>query len=421
MPTMHFTKGGVDDLSFAVELKKLMKKRGKDAFVPKVIDFFEATGKKGRTCILTLTQAGNKIWSVQYFYNGKARRQKIGYVDHSDDKFPKLSHTEAMDIAWNFDVQEAMKPKAGSFKDVAEVWFKSEVEGNLRSAREIRRQLDKYILPRWKDRPFAEISRLDVNELLDKVSDGRKHVRQADYVLATVRKLMKWRQAQDGHYESPIVPGMKRDKRKPDERARDRILDDAEIKTLWETCYEFGQFGSICRLALLSAQRRDKIATMKWTDIDADGVWTIATEKGEKGNAKRIKLPKRALDIIEAQPRIDDLPFVFATTRGRKDDHFNSWGKCKAKLDAKLNFKEPWVIHDLRRTSRSLMSRLGVITEVAEAVMGHKQKGVVGVYNRHTYEPEMAAALQRVANHIDGLLNPNQNVVALKGKKRKAA
>ena len=40
---------------------------------------------------------------------------------------------------------------------------------------------------------------------------------------------------------------------------------------------------------------------MKWSDVE-NGVWNIASEKREKGNANELKLPKMALDIIEAQP-----------------------------------------------------------------------------------------------------------------------
>src|ERR1700730_5823910 len=63
--------------------------------------------------------------------------------------------------------------------------------------------------------------------------------------------------------------------------------------------------------------------------------------------------------------------------------HFTAWSQHKAELDSKLNFEEPWVIHDLRRTARSLLSRAGVSSEVAERVLGHVIPGIEAVYNRH--------------------------------------
>lgn len=43
-------------------------------------------------------------------------------------------------------------------------------------------------------------------------------------------------------------------------------------------------------------------------------------------------------------------------------------------LDAVLGFKEPWVLHDLRRTARLLMSRAGVLSDHAKRVLGHALK-----------------------------------------------
>jgi hypothetical protein len=137
------------------------------------------------------------------------------------------------------------------------------------------------------------------------------------------------------------------------------------------------------KLYLLTAQRRDKIATMGWDDVK-DGVWNIDTEEREKGNAGKLALPQVALDLIEAQPRFANNPYVFAgSARGRRSRGplpFSNWSMAKQELDAKLNFSEPWTIHDLRRTARSLMSKAGVTSEVAERVLGHTIGGVEGIY-----------------------------------------
>ena len=48
----------------------------------------------------------------------------------------------------------------------------------------------------------------------------------------------------------------------------------------------------------LTAQRRDKVATMMWDDVK-DGEWMIRVERREKGTAGKLKLPTMALEIIE--------------------------------------------------------------------------------------------------------------------------
>jgi integrase len=74
-----------------------------------------------------------------------------------------------------------------------------------------------------------------------------------------------------------------------------------------------------------------------------------------------------------------------------------------------------WVLHDLRRTARSLMARAGIADNIAERVLGHAIGGVQGVYNRHSYLAEKTEALQRLATLVETILNPpaKTNVVPL--------
>src|SRR5262249_25382175 len=149
-------------------------------------------------------------------------------------------------------------------------------------------------------------------------------------------------------------------------------------------------FGALVRLLLLTAQRHDKVLTMKWIDI-ADGVWTIRTEPREKGNAGVLELPPLALSVIDELPRFANNNFVLA---GRGATHIAKSGKSKAAFDAKLPADMPaWTLHDLRRTARSLMSRAGVRPDIAERVLGHAIGGVQEIYDRHKYRAEKAAAL----------------------------
>jgi integrase len=164
---------------------------------------------------------------------------------------------------------------------------------------------------------------------------------------------------------------------------------------------------SLPRLLLLTGQRREKVAAMRWQDISIDGTWTIPAEDREKGNALELKLPDTALDIIKAQPRFASNPYVFA---GRGGSHYSGYSKGKAALDAKLRGANlrilPWRLHDLRRTARSLMARAGIRPDIAERVLGHAIKGVEGVYDRHSYSEEKAHALRALAGLIASILAP---------------
>ena len=306
-------------------------------------------------------------------------------------------------------IREGKSRKAAqTVSEVAEAWLKRHAEAKgLRTAGRIRRDLEKHILPAWGNRVFAEIRRGDVAALLDRVEDNAGPV-AADKVLAHVSALCNWYAARHDDYASPVVKGMRRSK--PKERARERILSDDEIRAVWQQAEANGTFGAFIRLALLTAQRREKVAAMRWQDLEIDGTWTIPADPREKGNARELLLPPAAVEIIKAQPRFADNPFVFA---GRGGSHFSGYSKSKAAFDAKLNI-EPWTLHDLRRTARSLMSRAGIRSDIAERVMGHAIKGVEGVYDRHQYRDEKADALRRLAALVEIIINPPVgNVISL--------
>jgi integrase len=298
-----------------------------------------------------------------------------------------------------------------TFKAVAENWLHRHVAGKqLRSGHEIKRVLTKYVYPQWQDRDFISIRRSDISALLDHVEDNHGK-RQADMVLAHARSIANWFASRDDSYVSPFVRGMRRH----GNGARARILTDDELRAVWTQAEANGQFGAIIRLLLLTGQRREKVATMKWADIALDGVWTISTAPREKGNAGSLQLPPQALSIITTQPHMGDNPYVFA---GRGLGCYDI-SQSKGRFDAKLPAMPRWTLHDLRRTARSLLSRAGVRPDISERVLGHVIAGVEGVYDRHGYDREKAAALARLATLIDTIVNQRQDVVVPMAKRGK--
>ena len=76
----------------------------------------------------------------------------------------------------------------------------------------------------------------------------------------------------------------------------------------------------------------------------------------------------------------------------------------KLKIDQTwLDTIEDWSPHDLRRTVRTGLSKLGCRSEVAEAVLGHSRKGIEGTYDLHGYESECREWLQKWADHLEEL------------------
>jgi integrase len=296
------------------------------------------------------------------------------------------------------------EPGNATVRDVAEQWLERRVrKDGFRTADESERIVAKYLLPRIGDRPIADVRRIQIAEMLDEIEDQHGKA-MADAVLKTFDAISRWLQQRDESYVPPLTKGMARVSKV--EGRRKRILSDDEIRKVWHAGaknFAGTTYADFVKLALLTAQRREKLHEMKWSDIHGD-VWTIPTLPREKGVPPALKLPKLALDIVNSRPRFLDNPYVFAGTRNGHAAATLFSGTYKADFD-KLCGVTGWRLHDLRRSARSLMSRAGVQTEIAERVLGHAQGELIEIYDQYGYEAEMADALERLAALIERVVS----------------
>lgn len=69
-------------------------------------------------------------------------------------------------------------------------------------------------------------------------------------------------------------------------------------------------------------------------------------------------------------------------------------------LMQEAGIEEHFTVHDLRRTCRSRLSQLKIVSNVAEKCLNHKIKGVEGVYDQWGYFDERAEALNKLGNRL---------------------
>ena len=126
------------------------------------------TLERGLALVLVVSYGGTRAFRVMTYRNGKAETHKLG-------TYPRMTVKEARAKAreyWQSPQKFEAAGNTGSFKEVAENWVKRHVEAKkLRTGVEVKRMLDKLVLPAWKDRSFRELKRSDVTELLDGIAD----------------------------------------------------------------------------------------------------------------------------------------------------------------------------------------------------------------------------------------------------------
>jgi len=145
---------------------------------------------------------------------------------------------------------------------------------------------------------------------------------------------------------------------------------------------------------------------MRWAELQPHCVWIIPAPRYKTNLDHVIPLSKLALSVLPER----NGEFVFSKN-GR--EAIGGLGRHKAAIDAASGVRG-WVVHDLRRSARSLLSRAGVATDHAERCLGHVIPGVRGVYDRHEYFDEKARAFEALAAQVERIVNPQQNVVPIR-------
>jgi integrase len=266
--------------------------------------------------------------------------------------------------------------------------------------------LARLVYPTLGHRPIDSITRSDVVRLLDKIEDENGPM-MANEVLGNVSRVFDWHATRSDSFRSPIVKGMKR----AGAQARSRILTDDELRAVWAATGEYHHpFGPFLRFILLTATRRSEALFAKRSEI-VGAEWTIPAARYKTKIDHLIPLSQAAQ--AELQGLGDEDGFIF-TANGKQA--IGSHTLHKAAIDEASGVRG-WTIHDLRRTARSLMSRAGIAADHAERCLGHVIGGVRGVYDRHEYHAEKAQAFEALAAQIERIVNPQPNVVALRGER----
>jgi integrase len=363
---------------------------------------------------LRVTANGVRSWTYFGRVHGKLKRATIG-------RYPDLTLAKARAKAG--ETADAMRAGADptaekrrerreskgkdNFETIARDWLKRDQGGN-RSKDEVKRIIEREALgidkdgkstgKGWGDRKITAVTRRDVIELLDGIVDRGAPV-AARRTHSYLHRLFRWAAGRGIIEANPMAnlpkPGA--------EVERDRVLSDAELKSVWHAADAMGwPFGDAVKLLVLTASRRDEISSLRWAEIDI-GAATIRLDgaRTKTGKPREIALSPLAVEIVKALPKIEGSEFAFTTTG---ETPISGWARAKATLDAKIadgwpkgaKPVQPWRLHDLRRTVATSLQHLGVKLEVIEAVLGHvsgSRRGIVGTYQRHSFAAEARAAL----------------------------
>lgn len=419
---------------------------------------------------LKVTPSGSKVYVLQYRPKGAVRTaapKRVTIGKHGSPWTPDTARDEAVrllglvadrrDPAAELAAEKARTAEeaADSFNAMLDAFTERYLKKKSKAHwPETRRTLDFDAGRAWGSRPVASISKRDVVRLLDEVMDRPRKRRkgevgdgdmvkgspvQANRLHTALKTFFGWCVSTGRLEASP----MDHVARPAEESTRERVLDDWELRLVWRASETLGYpFGPLFRLLILTLQRRDEVGGLHRSELSAGAlgegpmpdrpVWVIPSKRAKNSRIHDVPLSADAVALLRAMPWPHDLAF---TTTG--DTPASGFSRAKDRLDAaitELRRAEAaatgedagsvgplnhWTLHDLRRTGATALAAMGIGEHVTEKLLNHQpkvQRGVAGIYNRHSYLEERRAALEAWARRVNAIATgaDGSNIVKLR-------
>ena len=359
---------------------------------------------------LVIQPSGVRSWGVRYRYGGRPRKLTLGSLPALQLSEARVKAAAALaEVANGIDPIITAKTEKQAAKRAAvarsgdtvarlsDLFLEQHAKVKTRRGSwvAVEGTFRREVLPRWSGRMVADIGRKDVKELIREIAQTRPIA--ANRMQSHLSRFFRWLVNEDYIVGSPVV-GLERPAK---ENVRERFLNDAEIQKFWSATEALPPvYRDVYRLLLLSGARRQEIGGMEWKEVDLQNrIWTLPSARSKSRLTHMLPLGPKVWAIIEGQPKVST--FVFGKVR-------NAFSTVKQTLDEHMSTDEGWRTHDLRRTSRSLMSRAGVNSDIAERMVCHLPSGLIKRYDRHDFLKEKRAGFEKLEREIALILSPPQ-------------
>ena len=293
------------------------------------------------------------------------------------------------------------------------------------------RMLRKDVINVLGHRDLRSIGRSDLLACLDGIVARGARV-QANHCLVALKQFYRWCEARDWVDRSPLTWIAKKQVG-GNIKERDRVLSLDEIRALRDQLprANLERHAELAIWILLSTLVRiGELSRAAWKDVDLDaGVWYLPETKNGQPHTvflsdfarrqfRELKrhtgwsswvMPsarKRAIEKEAPSPEVDIPIGPKALTKQFIDrqSHANKKHRTQAKETLTL-YGGRWTPHDLRRTGATLMGESGVMSEVIERCLNHKEhRKVVRTYQRQELLPERREAWRTLGDVLDAIL-----------------
>ncbi len=383
--------------------------------------------------------SGVKTWVFIYTFDGKRKEMKLGEYPAVTLADARTGYSAAYELHKNGvdpgDVDRQQKVERRLTPTVAELvteYIERHAKVKKRSWAKDEAILNRDVIPAWGKRKAKEITKRDVNLVLEGIVDRGAPI-MANNCFAVIRKMFNYAVEKDILQSTPCA-GVKMPSEK---KARERVLTESEIKTFWDNlpgCAITPDLQRALKLILLTGQRPGEVSGMHIDEINGSW-WTIPVERSKNKRAHRVHLTATALELIGdttgkgyifptphkgVERSIGDTALAVTVGRNLKFPMTDDKGQTLYTKDGKQATVnrigvDQFTPHDLRRTAATVMSQLGEHYEVIDAILNHAKKGIIATYNLNRYDREKQQALESWERKLTAIITGKgkDNVVSI--------
>ena len=267
---------------------------------------------------------------------------------------------------------------------------------------EMRRRLNKRLLPRLGKKLLGEITLGDISRLHSQI--GRSAKIEANRVVQLL-KLVFSRAVKMG-YLPDATPNPCRDVDLFAEHSRTRYLNEDELERLLEALRtEPEHIQCLILLYLTTGLRKSELLSLEWDFVylDAPAGAYVDVSMTKAGRPLRLALSSQAVGLFKQIPTRVHGRYVFPSPV-RVNQPLKDFKRYWSRIRDRAGIPDA-TIHDLRRTVGSRLAQAGVPVQHISEVLGHRDSAVTAIYARLS-EDTQRAALEKAGADLEELLGP---------------
>lgn len=308
-------------------------------------------------------------------------------------------------------IKEKTAREADTVEAFARRWYAEIAEPNNSNPRNIKRVLEKDVIPAIGAKQIADVTVTDVLAITDRIK-----ARGADQMALQTRNVLKRLFAYAIAREKVTFNPAAAIEAKfiATAKSRDVALTPDEIGKLLRAIYQSSMKRAhklALHLLILCMVRKSELIEARWEEIDFDKAeWAIPGERMKKDKPHLVPLSRQAVAMYEELKGLaSDSEWVFPSRGSLKKPIAHSTLNVAVRaleFDAR-NF----VIHDFRRTASTHLHEAGFNSDWIEKALAHEMKGIRGVYNRAQYAEQRREMLQWWADFVDSQIEEGRKVI----------